>query len=244
MDLIFTDPPFGANINYSDMNFLWESWLGRFTKTKDEAIINRVQGKGVAEYQQLMTLSLKEAFRVLRKGHWLLLVFMNSSQEVWNSLRDAILDAGFLIEKIDTFDKQHGTFKQFVSDNTAGMDLVLHCRKPNKLNESFERELPEGIKTSVEVFLNNYEGRLPTITYLHVGRKEEIDHRTLYSKWMSDALVESASLLSFPAFRVLVDDWINRSHYAKLRSEGETAHNEKTQNAPSIHKRAASQSSN
>jgi hypothetical protein len=27
VDYIFTDPPFGANIMYSELNFLWESWL-------------------------------------------------------------------------------------------------------------------------------------------------------------------------------------------------------------------------
>jgi hypothetical protein len=50
----------------------------------------------------------------------MVLVFMNSSQEVWQALRDAILKAGFLIERVDIFDKQHGTFKQFVSENTGG----------------------------------------------------------------------------------------------------------------------------
>jgi hypothetical protein len=40
VDLVFTDPPFGANINYSEMNILWESWLGRFTDNTHEAIIN------------------------------------------------------------------------------------------------------------------------------------------------------------------------------------------------------------
>ena len=29
VDYIFTDPPFGANIMYSELNFLPESWLRR-----------------------------------------------------------------------------------------------------------------------------------------------------------------------------------------------------------------------
>jgi len=40
IDFIFTDPPFGANINYSEMNILWESWLGEFTDATNEAIVN------------------------------------------------------------------------------------------------------------------------------------------------------------------------------------------------------------
>ena len=60
------------------MNFLWEGWLGTFTATKDEAIVNKYQGKTVAHYETLMHLSLQECHRVLRIGHWLVLVFMNS----------------------------------------------------------------------------------------------------------------------------------------------------------------------
>ena len=81
IDLIFTDPPFGANINYSEMNLLWESWLGRTTDTAEEAIVNRFQSKGLDEYRKLMLRSLEEAHRVLRPGHWMLLVFMNSSAQ-------------------------------------------------------------------------------------------------------------------------------------------------------------------
>ena len=129
IDFIFTDPPFGANINYSEMNIIWESWIGTSTDATSEAIINKFQGKDLKDYQKLMTASLREAFRVLRPDHWMVLVFMNSSEKVWEALRASIGDAGFTIEKINIFDKQHGTFKQYVSENTAGADLMLHCRK-------------------------------------------------------------------------------------------------------------------
>jgi len=66
MDHIFTDPPFGDNINYSEMNYLWEAWLGAFTQTRDEAIINRVQRKTIDDYRELMTRALSEMHRVLK----------------------------------------------------------------------------------------------------------------------------------------------------------------------------------
>ncbi|MCP4112045.1 MAG: hypothetical protein GY749_42050 [Desulfobacteraceae bacterium] len=101
VDLIFTDPPFGGNINYSEMNFLWESWFGIFTEKKNEAIINRFQRKGIKEYKRLMQLSLNECCRVLRPGHWMLLVFMNSNKKIWEALRTAIIDSGFSLETIE-----------------------------------------------------------------------------------------------------------------------------------------------
>ena len=210
VDLIFTDPPFGANINYSEMNFLWESWLGAFTDNANEAIINKVQGKDVADYQRLMTRSMRECFRVLRAGHWLLLVFMNSSSEVWASLRAAITEAGFVIKKIDTFDKQHGTFKQFVSENTAGFDLVLHCLKPEVASQAETQADATTLQESVFAFLSRADITLPTTVYLHVGREEETDYRKLYSDWLSQSLLIDAELMDFAQFRITVNYWLEQ----------------------------------
>lgn len=211
IDLIFTDPPFGANINYSEMNILWESWLGEFTDTTHEAIINKVQGKAVADYQRLMTQCLKECYRVLRPKHWLLLMFMNSSSEVWASLKATIGDAGFEIRKIDMFDKQHGTFKQFVSDNTAGFDLVLHCLKPESPHPTAMSMSSVHLQESVVEFLSRSAPILPTYVYLHVDREEEIDFRKLYSDWLSQSLLTQAEPIDFSHFRAIVKDWLE--HY-------------------------------
>ena len=197
VDFIFTDPPFGANINYSEMNFLWESWLGRFTNPTTEAVINRYQGKDLEEYQALMTGSLKEAYRVLRMGHWMVLVFMNSSEKVWGALNDAIEDAGFSIQKVNIFDKQHGTFKQFVSDNTAGADLMIHCKKM----QSPGPQRVEKTTASVSAFVLQEAGRLPVFPFIHVERDAEVDYRTLYSRYISAAIQEGMTIVSFPDFR-------------------------------------------
>jgi hypothetical protein len=200
-DLVFTDPPFGANINYSEMNILWESWLGAFTDAKDEAIVNRFQEKDVARYGELMMASLRECHRVLRPGHWMILVFMNSSQDVWHSLRDAVGAAGFSIERVDIFDKQHGTFKQFVSDNTAGCDLLLHCRKSDAVRTVAAGTAANGVAESVSVFLSERLAAIPKLPYLHVQRDEEIDYRMLYSEFLADRLMDKGHLLDFASFR-------------------------------------------
>lgn len=54
IDYIFTDPPFGANIMYSELNFISESWLRLKTNTVDEAIQNKTQNKDVLDYGSLM----------------------------------------------------------------------------------------------------------------------------------------------------------------------------------------------
>lgn len=213
VDLIFTDPPFGANINYSEMNIIWESWLGTFTDISAEAIINKVQKKRVIEYQQIMTQCLKECYRVLRPGHWLLVVFMNSSHEVWAALKTAIMNAAFVIEKISMFDKQHGTFKQFVSDNTAGYDLVLHCRKPEKAGQRDKESESLTLTESIFHFLAQTDLKLFRNIYLHVNRKEELDFRKLYSEWLSQSLLQERELIDFSQFRSVVKDYVDKKGF-------------------------------
>jgi len=81
-DYIFIDPPFGANLNYSELNFLWESWLKIWTNNKPEAIENSVQGKGINEYRQLMTACFQEAYRILKPGRWMTIEFSNTKASV------------------------------------------------------------------------------------------------------------------------------------------------------------------
>ena len=206
IDFIFTDPPFGANINYGEMNILWESWLGARTDLSKEAIVNRTQHKGISEYRELMTQSLGEAYRVLRPNHWMVVVFMNSSDKIWEAIRHAIVTTGFQIDRIDIFDKQHGTFKQFVSENTAGSDLMIHCRKVINFDGHFAKE--EYVTTqqdsefeSISNFVKGTLDHIPIIPFLHVRRRTEVDYRTLYSRYVTEALFNGRKVHSFSVFR-------------------------------------------
>jgi DNA modification methylase len=206
IDYIFTDPPFGSNINYSEMNFIWESWLQIFTDIKNEAIVNKIQGKGLAEYEQIMTDSFKEMYRVLKDASWLTIVFHNSSEKIWNSIRNAIIKSGFSISKAQIFDKKHGTFKMFVSNNAVGYDLIIHCQKdivPKlfiKYETSIESFVKEKMKTSEYIF-----------NFIHVTRDPEIDFRKLYSEWIAQQIVSNNIDVSFDNFRSIVSKFLNHA---------------------------------
>jgi DNA modification methylase/DNA-binding transcriptional regulator YiaG len=214
VDLIFTDPPFGANINYSEMNVLWESWLGSFTDNTKEAIVSKVQKKDLSAYKNLMVESLRECHRVLRVGHWMIVVFMISSSDVWEAIRSAVLDAGFSIERVDIFDKQHGTFKQYVSDNTAGCDLMLHCQKIDVLlrsEKSPSRESRRDVGEVLKLFLSTRSGGLPINPFIHVTREDEIDYRLLYSEFLASNFVSDIDVLDFMEFRRLVKLFVSNN---------------------------------
>jgi len=131
IDYIFTDPPFGSNLMYSELNFIWEAWLRVFTNTEPEAIINDSQKKGLAEYQRLMEQCFKENYRILKPGRWMTVEFHNSQNSVWNAIQEAISRAGFVIADVRTLDKQQGSFKQVTSTQAVKQDLIISAYKPN-----------------------------------------------------------------------------------------------------------------
>ena len=53
VDYVFTDPPFGGNIPYSEVNFINEAWLGRTTPISDEITISPAHGKTAGAYSGL-----------------------------------------------------------------------------------------------------------------------------------------------------------------------------------------------
>lgn len=159
-DYIFTDPPFGGNLMYSELNFLWEAWLKVFTNNGPEAIENRVQGKGAVEYQDLMERCFAEYYRVLKPGRWMTVEFHNSQDRIWNLIQEAILRAGFVIANVATLDKQQGTFKQVTSAGAVKQDLIISAYKPTVEMER-EFSLQAGTETGVWDFIRNHLGQAP-----------------------------------------------------------------------------------
>jgi DNA modification methylase len=135
VDYVFTDPPFGSNIFYSDMNLFQEAWLDDFTNHENEAVVDR-SGNGskrrtIERYERLITDSLREAHRVLKPTGWLSLVFSNSSGEMWALVQRAIQAGGFRLEVVTILDKGQRSVKGLASgfENTVTVDLILSMRK-------------------------------------------------------------------------------------------------------------------
>ena len=156
IDYLFIDPPFGSNINYSELNFLWEAWLGPKTNITQEAIENNIQGKGIDEYRQLMTFCFSEAYRLLKPGRWMTVEFSNTKASVWNCIQTALSEAGFIVANVSALDKKLGSFKAVTTPTAVKQDLVISAYKPNGgFEERFQKEVQtnEGIWDFVRTHL-------------------------------------------------------------------------------------------
>ncbi len=170
IDYIFTDPPFGENIYYADLNILNESWHRVRTNAVNEAIVDKAKKKGILEYQEAMRRCFKEYQRVLKSGRWITIVFHNSHNSVWNAIQEALLSAGFVVADVRTLDKQQGSYRQ-VTSTAVKQDLVVSAYKPSGgLEQRFR--ISAGTEQGVWEFVETHLGQLPV--FVAKNNKSEI----------------------------------------------------------------------
>ena len=175
IDMVFTDPPFGDNLMYSELNFIIEGWLGVYTNQTEEAIISVTQEKELSDYQTLMEEVFVECFRALKPGRWIVVEFHNSKNAVWTAIQEAITNSGFVVADVRTLDKKKGTTKQLTQAGTVKQDLIISAYKPNGgLEDRFL--LRSGTEEAVWDFVRTHLTHLPVFVG-KAGQAETIGER-------------------------------------------------------------------
>ena len=160
VDYIFTDPPFGSNLMYSELNFQWESWLKVFTNNTQEAIENKTQGKRLFSYQTIMTSCFKEYFRILKPGKWMTVEFSNTSAAVWNSIQTALQNSGFIVANVASIDKKQKSYNALNNLKSVKQDLVISCYKPSS-NFDHRFNSYNDVKIAIWDFVTEHLNHLP-----------------------------------------------------------------------------------
>ena len=183
VDYVFTDPPFGSNIFYSDMSLFHEAWLGETTDNSSEAVVHttgkRKTGSG-ERYEGLLRSAFCEAFRVLKPGRHMSVVFGNSSGRIWGLVQRALRDAGFRASPVHVaiLDKGQRSVKGLNSgsEGVVTVDLIMTVRKPSE-GESTETtatfavgNVDALIRTVIDE-LSSDEACNPSLVYGRILRK-------------------------------------------------------------------------
>jgi 16S rRNA G966 N2-methylase RsmD/transposase-like protein len=177
VDYVFTDPPFGENIFYADLNLMVEAWYGVFTNVEAEAIVDKPKNKGLSDYQHMMYRSFLEYHRVLKPNRWITVVFHNSNNAVWNAIQEAMLEAGLIVADVRTLDKQQRSYRQ-VTSSAVKQDLVISAYKPI---EALEQRLQQssGSTDSAWEFVREHLRNLPVFNS-HEGEVEIVRERQVH----------------------------------------------------------------
>jgi hypothetical protein len=170
VDYVFTDPPFGSNIYYSEMNLMLEAWLGRNTDSLFEAVVHRKNDGGtkrLPDYARLMQQAFVEMCRVLKPGRWATIEFNNSDGAVFEVVKDAVRKAGFEIANMLLLDKDQKSFKQIKGatgeEDVVDKDVLFNLHKPAIVRAEVraeDRDLEQQLADAVRQHLQTLPERI------------------------------------------------------------------------------------
>lgn len=201
IDYIFTDPPYGGAVQYAELNFVWEAWLGLSTQWHEhEIVVNKTRGKSDAYWADMVRKAMVECHRVLKPGRWLSLCYHDTSPGRWQMIQDIMADAGFVpgnFMAATTIDTGSRTYNQRVDGKLVKRDLVVNFQKTCVRYRGASAAAPvrpgEFARLAVDVireFLHNNPGATRDRIYDHLvsvmvraGRMEAHN----FDKLLSDA---------------------------------------------------------
>lgn len=201
VDYVFTDPPFGSNIFYSDMSLFHKSWLGHITDCASEAVVHttgRRKNGAEARYENLLRGAFAEAFRILKPRRYMSVVFGNSSGRIWGLVQRALRDAGFKAAPahVAILDKGQRSVKGLNSgsEGVVTVDLILTVQKPARSETAENARSPVNGDTVALIReaiadLSIENARNPSYVYAHVLTKAIQKHFLLDDLHLGDVLV-------------------------------------------------------
>ncbi len=141
IDFVITDPPYGGLVQYLGISSIWSVWLegpnqdSYFTTPHDrEIIIDSVRNFDITYYQRCLNQAFQEYFRVLKPGAYMIVTFHNKQPRIYNSLRIACQNAGFISEYIHfQYNLRAGETGSANPAGTANSDFYFRFQKPKTI---------------------------------------------------------------------------------------------------------------
>jgi len=139
--MFFTDPPYYDAVPYADLLDFFYVWLKRstlessgiptvelLTPKKDECIVDDVKAKDHKYFEATMTQCLSEGRRVLEPNGVGVVVFAHKTTEGWESLLQAIIDAGWVITASWPIDTEMESRLRAMQSAALASSIHLVCR--------------------------------------------------------------------------------------------------------------------
>lgn len=162
VDYLITDPPYGDAIQYSELSYIWNCWLGKEFDIKKEVIINPVQNKGLNEYCNQLVSFIGEVSRVLKKDAYFTLAFQNKDLKIWINLAELIRDRGMELVDISSFDTFGSPYNKNWAKFSPKSDFYVTFINRQKERKDFNQKkvYPYQIVTEITKYFGKNNGKI------------------------------------------------------------------------------------
>ncbi|OZU89073.1 hypothetical protein CIL03_08640 [Virgibacillus indicus] len=133
IDYAFIDPPYGGVVPYAELNLFYSAWLKEKEDIENEVIIPMDFEKKieyVKKWGKQIEKAFSEVYRVLKPGAYFTVVFQSKFNDIWNELRDLMINRiGFQYVNIVGNDRST-TFHTNHLNDTNPQSAFITYRKP------------------------------------------------------------------------------------------------------------------
>lgn len=173
IDYIFTDPPYGESIAYFALSHFWNCWLNYDVDYNDEIIIDSYRNKNYDDYDLRIKKAFKEMYRVLKPNHYMSFTFHNRDLNVWKSILEGCLDAGFELVGIVLQSQAVSSGTQGINKkNTLTGDFVYNFKKvitnTHKNTYAYMENAEQFILNTIRDFLIKKNGATSSELYEYI----------------------------------------------------------------------------
>lgn len=145
VDLCITDPPYADNVMYAELSDYFYVWLrellpghpsftAELVDDTQEAVQNCHRGRDGDQYADLLAGVFTEVARVLKDDGRMTFTFHHANQGAWHHLCDAIISAGFAVERWwPVFAEMESAMPILGKEHNGHLDIVFVCAKRDQI---------------------------------------------------------------------------------------------------------------
>jgi adenine-specific DNA methylase len=140
-DHVVTDPPYGGNVNYSELADFFHVWLrlllkdryvefaAEYTPKAEEIIENTARGRGPEDFSRGLQDVLTACDHQLTRDGLLAFTFHHGEESTWEALLDAVCESGFTVEAVYPIHAEREQSLHLLDKQSISYDLIHICRK-------------------------------------------------------------------------------------------------------------------
>ncbi len=172
-DAVITDPPYYDNVPYSYLSDFFYVWLKRAIgdlhpdlfatplTPKSEEIVAYSHGKGGFEegkkfFEEMITRSFKEIYRVLKPDGIAIIVFAYKSTDAWETIINSLLKSGLVLTASWPIHTEMKERLRAQESAALASSIYMVCRKRTKEETAYFSQIKEDIEKSVKEKLSQF----------------------------------------------------------------------------------------